>query len=275
MTTIQNIISLVTELAPQKYAYDWDNVGLQMGKFNQKVKRVLLTLDINGKVLAEALEKNCELIISHHPLIFKGINSIHDQTETGRILLKAAKNNISIFSAHTNMDVAPGGLNDYLAKLLNIEVLNVLEANDEIKGNQISKKEKVIGVGRIGNLDKKIILKEYLELIKKKLNIKHLKYHGDKNKIIKKIAVCNGSGADFIKNAHYSGADLYITSDVKYHEAQLAEEFNLALVDAGHYETEIIFRDLIYSYLKEKAEKKKFDINLYKSTINTNPWNYL
>jgi len=370
MVNLQQIITLMSKLAPQSEAMDWDNVGIQVGDYDNEIQRVLISLDINGKVIEEAVEKNIDLVISHHPLIFNGINNIHSQTAKGNIIIKAIKNDIAIYSAHTNMDIAESGLNDYLANKLDIvdtEVLSTVNEHKRYKlavyvpiedaeslrevlfkkgagkiGNysntsfnvngqgtfkpgdntnpHIGKKgqmekvqetkietivkasdlQKVIktmlkvhpyeevaydvyelpvqsnysGIGRIGYIDNEMSLKEYSQKIKEVLKIDKLKVRGDINQKIKKVALCSGSGADFITAASSKGADLYITGDVKYHEAQLAEELGINLIDAGHFETENIFKELVYDYLNNKKVKCKLDFNIFKSEVSTNPWKY-
>lgn len=367
------VIGLLTDLAPQNYAYNWDNVGIQAGSLNQKTKNVLVTLDINRKVLKEAKEKECNLIISHHPVIFDELSSIHDQTETGRLIIDAIKNDITLYSAHTNLDVANGGLNDYLADLLGItnikglafkesenyyklvvfvpeksldkvresvlkngagQIGNYSKTSFVAKGEGTFKPEKGsepyvgergkmaqvnefrfetivkednlkkiiaslkkahpyeevaydiyelknnfedknISLGRIGLLKKPLKLYEYVQKVKKLLNLPFLRYYGNDDSKIEKIALCSGSGADLISKAKYSGADLYITGDVKYHEAQHAEELGLNLIDAGHYGTEKIVKDLLFSYLSKKVTEKNYDIKVIKSELNTNPWKYI
>ena len=370
MANLQQIITLMSKLAPQSEAMDWDNVGIQVGDYSNNIEKVLISLDINNNVIDEAIDNNIDLIISHHPLIFNGLKNIHTQTATGNIIIKAIKNNIAIYSAHTNMDIAEEGLNDFLADKLDIvdpEVLSIenehkryklavyvpMEDADNLrevlfekgagvignysktsfningkgtfkpgdntnphignKGQNEKVKEtkietivnskdiqKVIkamirnhpyeevaydvyelplqsyytGIGRIGYLNKEITLEEYSKKIKSVLNIDKLKVRGNLNQKIKKIAICSGSGADFINNANSQGADLYITGDVKFHEAQLAEELDLNLIDAGHFETEVIFKELVFDYLKNKFKENTLDVEIYKSKVSTNPWQY-
>lgn len=373
MANVQMIIKLLSELAPEKYAYEWDNVGIQVGSYNKNIKNVLLTLDIDYRVLEEADKKDCSLIISHHPVIFNGLDSIHDQTETGRVIMKAIKKDITLYSAHTNLDMARGGLNDYLSELLNLTDLSplkiaekknyfklvifgpedsldrvreaVLEKGagqigdysytsyttagegtfkpgegsdpylgkkgelarvDEFRFETIVRRSNIdkvvqaakdahpyeemaydiypvenkfekdsVGLGRIGFLEYPIKLGDYIQNIKDILGLSVLRFCGNKDKIIKKVAVCSGSGADLITTAKFSGADLYITGDLKYHEAQHAEKIGLNLVDAGHYGTENIVKELLFEYLNDKIKEKKYEVNLLKSEINTNPWQYI
>lgn len=368
MASVQSIISLLSQLAPQRFACDWDNAGIQVGDFTQEIEKVLFTLDITKEVIEEAINIKADMILSHHPLIFNGLNSVHNQTRTGEIIIKAIQNNLVLYSAHTNLDIAPNGLNDYLAELFTVNNTSPLDiTNSETlyklvvfipedyfpevrktildngaghignyshtsfstagegtfkpltgskpfkgeKGNfneveelkletiipenrvnkviramlkvhpyeevaydiySLNKKENKFGLGRIGYLDEKIKLGQFLKKVKRLLNLEVVKFVGTKDKIIKKVAICSGSGGDLIKKAKAAGADLYITGDIKYHQAQLAEEQGLALLDAGHYETESIVKELFAQYFLEKSDLVELEVEFVKSRINTNPW---
>lgn len=356
------------KIAPVRLAEEWDNVGLQVGDTKQNVENVLLALDFNKEVLAEAKNTNCQLIITHHPLIFNGLKSVNSQNESGRLILELVQNEIALFSAHTNLDIAAGGLNDFLINKLpveNISLLKVTESQNyyklvtfvpesdfvEVKEalyqkgagrykdyshsgfyqkgsgnfkplaaaepylgeknklNTVSEYrfetivaeknlDKIIkellkvhpyqepawdlyrienlkdesGIGRIADLKKEFKFDDLLAIIKDVFELKQLKYVKAKNKI-NRIALCSGSGADFIKNAYYKGADLYLTGDLKYHEAELAAELGMNLVDFGHYGSEKFVKDLLFNKLTKSANNKiKNKINFIKSELNTSPW---
>lgn len=366
MVTVQDILNIIFDLAPANLSYDWDNVGLQLGSGDDEVKRVLITLDINHSIIDEAIDKGCQLIISHHPFLYKGIKTIDIESWQGSMISKCIKNGINVMSHHTNLDIARGGLNDYLTKALKIKNCSVisstykkeyvkfvvfvpedyldivrqvilesgagyignyshtsfassgcgsflpLKGSNPFLGKQgelnlvkekrletiipVSKIDLIVskmksvhpydeiaydlyplknnyqtyGLGRIGQLEKPVLLRDYLILMKKTLNIIQIKYTGNINKKLKKVAVCSGNGADLIRDVSNAGADLYISADIKYHQAQLAERYDLALVDVGHFESENIVKDLLKDYLENSIE----GVNILKSEINTNPWNY-
>ena len=166
MSNLQEIISLMAQKAPHREAMDWDNVWIQIGDYHSEVNKVLVALDINEAVLEEAIEKEVDLIITHHPLLFNGIDSIHSQTAKGRTIIKAIKNDIAIYSTHTNMDIAEGGLNDLLANKLNILDTEILSKENEIKlyklavytpyenAEEVRKALFNKGAGKIGNYSK-------------------------------------------------------------------------------------------------------------------------
>lgn len=365
---LQQITGLVEELAPVDLAADWDNVGLQVGDYNQKVGKVLVSLDINSDVFEEAISVGADLIIAHHPLIFNNIASIRYNTPLGSIIKKAVKEDISLYIAHTNYDIAPGGLNDLLAEKLgvkNTSVLNITvkenlkklvifvpeEALNAVKtalgeagagwiGNYshcfffqkgtgsfkplpgtsphtgsvgklssvneyrletvvyekelgrvikkmlkahpyeeaaydiypLEKEGKTLGLGRVGVLQEKTTLKKYAQKVKETLGIKNIKIAGKPDAEIKKVALCSGSGKDLINSALFQGADVFVSGGITYHAGQRAKEKGLNIIDAGHYGTEKIMISGMADYLEKKINRKKLEVQVIKSRINTDPF---
>lgn len=264
MFRFQDIINFADSLAPQNIAYDWDNSGLQIGNPNQEITEILISLDVNESVINEAIDKKCQLIISHHPMIFESFKKIDKKDYQGSLIYKVIRNNLNIFSMHTNLDLANDGINDYLAflfELENVQILKAIEINGDSK----------IGLGRIGTLKQFIKLNDFLRIVKKLLKIPYIKYVGDLNSFLSTVAICSGSGAGLISDAAKKGADLLLTSDIKYHQAQLAEELGIILIEAGHYQTEVIVKSLLNDYFSSKLK----GVNIYKSVINTDPWKYI
>ena len=209
---------------PLTLAYEWDNVGLMVGTMNKEIRTVLITLDVTKAVIDEAMEKGAELIVSHHPLIFSPLRRIHLDTYKGAMLETLIKHGITVYSAHTNYDLAEGGMNDMLAEKLGLLNPRILEPTDETHG-----------IGRIGTLQKPLALNDAIGHVKKSLDIKHARYIGKpKDKTVKTLAVSGGSGADHAAFAKKKGADLYITGDVSYHEAHDMMQMGLRVLDVGH-----------------------------------------
>ncbi len=248
MVKVNEILKFLTEFAPLEYAESYDNVGLLVGDREKEINKIMITLDADVLVAQDALDKNCDLIVSHHPLIFNPIKRIVTDDATSDTIIKLIKNDISLISMHTNFDSVESGLCDlFLDKIAKTKNRKALD-NDNING-----------CGRIAELDKKIKLKDLITKVKNEFNIDTLKYVGNFNKEIKKIALCNGGGADFIYNAKESGADVYISGDFKYHHARFAYENNISLIEVPHYNAEIIFCE----YMKKILEKQfgnKIDI---------------
>ena len=234
MTKVADIMCALKEFAPIELAEDWDNVGLLIGNPENEVHKILVMLDLDSRSLEEALEVGADMIITHHPIIMNPLSSITDP-----VLLKLVENKISVCSMHTNLDSADEGVNQVLAETLG---LNNIESVD------------FDGVyGRIGYVEE-CTLAELIQTVKLALDIEYVRYVGSKRNIINKVAVLGGAGADFIPNAKIAGCDVYITADVKYHQAQMAEKLGINIIDAGHFETEnpIIYK--IARYLRGKTE---------------------
>lgn len=237
--------------ASPKLAEDWDNIGFQIGDGEKEIKRILVALDLDNEVYEKSLEENFDMIITHHPLIFKPISSITTSSYKEKLIYNLIKNEIVVFNAHTNLDQADGGVNDELAKLLDLKNSVLLKLNG-LKGFQPE-----YGYGRVGDIEE-TSLAEYIKFIKEKLNIDYLTVYGNQKRIVKRVAICGGSGSEFIYNAYDENACIYITGDIKYHDAQLCSELGLTIIDAGHYHTEKVILPVIKEYL----EKETYD-NLY------------
>ena len=254
MTSLKDIINFMNEFCPPHLAFNGDNVGLIEGREEKEISRVLLTLDVDEKVAEEAAKINADAIISHHPLMFHSIKRLTDHTPQERTLMSLIKNDISLFSAHTNLDCVWGGLNDFLAKKLGIKNTSVIEVVDSFGG-------KDHGFGRIGEVDEGTTLSDMLSRCTNALGTPFVKYVGNPNKIIKTVAVNCGGGADEMNVCIEKKADLFITGDVKYNPARDAYENNMAVIDAGHFETEYIVCELLCQILSKKFPAVEFKIS--------------
>lgn len=266
----EEIMKYMKDIAPEYLAEPWDNVGLLVGDKNSNVEKILVSLDATNDVINEAIEIGANLIITHHPLSISHMKKVTSDILGGRIY-KLIKNNIGVYSAHTNFDVAFGGTNDILAETLGIKNIEILEPSYE----SLENKKKSYGIGRIGTLENEISLSDYAEIVKSKLNISAINVVGDISKKIKKVAVCAGSGCDYLEMAIKKGADLYICGDVKYHKAKEAEESGICWIDATHYASEIISIPVLIKYLQNKNEEDKWNIEIVCSQINGQPFTIL
>ncbi len=365
---IGTLISYIEALAPRRLAQDWDNTGLQLGSFDATVEKILVALDVDDAVIDEALSLGAGLIISHHPLIFRPLNSLRTDLPQGRLLCRALAAGLAVYTAHTNLDAATGGVNDRLAELLGLretEVINVTAREtyekivvfvpcgheDNVRramaaagagwiGNyshcsfqapgtgtflahdgtnpfigEQGKLEKVpelrletiypsqlrnrvvaamlrahpyeeaaydiyrlqnegrpCGIGRVGRLSSSLTLSDFCRVVMEKLDVSTLRVTGDSDLKIKKVAVCGGAGADLIKSAHYAGADVLVTGDLKYHEAREAAAAGLAVIDAGHDATERIIVPVLCDYLRAKISEGGYEAEVAASTVPTSPW---
>ena len=228
MLLAKDIIEFLEEKFPPSLAYEWDNIGLQVGDVNQEISKVMIALDGITAVVDEAKKKNVDLIITHHPFIFSGLKSIDFSVPQGRNIQKLIKNDIAIYTIHTNYDVAFGGMNDLLAQKLGLFDVHPFVMIDEVHG-----------LGRIGEVEFDTSLIELAEKIKDQWM--HEEVSGIKTVDcgsgcrIKKVAVIGGSGGKYIHEAKAVGADVLVTGDVTYHMAVDAREIGLNLLDIGHF----------------------------------------
>ncbi len=229
MATVKEIKEWINSIAPYELAEEWDNSGLLLGRMEQTVKGVLVALDVTKDVLKESEKLGANLILTHHPFVFSPMNRITDENFCGELLLTAAEKKIALLCAHTNLDMAKDGINARLCRLLGVNT------SDEIQPY------------KTGTISREMTLKEFLELVQEKLHCYGLKYTGDLGKKIKTVGICSGSGSEFLEVAN---TDVFLTADAKYHNHQKAEQLGIALVDAGHFETENIICPILVEKLR-------------------------
>ncbi len=332
---VADIVGIINKIAPPELAEAWDNPGLQIGDPAAGVTRVMVALDPTPDVVDAAIATSCQLLITHHPLIFKPLKSISAANPQGAVIHKAIRGGLSVITLHTNYDIAEGGLNDVLARKIGLSdsvplkitssaelvklvvfvppdhldrvrsalfpfaaqqgnyrdcsfaadgngTFTPLEGAEPFSGTvgvlskvpeerlellitaaEMARAIKVLlavhpyeepafdlfpllnkgakrGLGRIGRLLESLTLAEYADRLKNVLSAPALRYAGDPNTVVSKVALCSGSGASLLRDAARAGADVLVTGDVKYHEAREAADGGVALIDAGHYPTEII-----------------------------------
>ena len=365
---VSDIIKIVEEIAPLRLAEKWDNSGLQVGDKDSEVRKVVLALDPSEDVVAFACSVNADMLITHHPLIFKPLKTIDFATPAGRIIKMAMENRLAIYSAHTNFDSAGEGLNEILASRLGLKEVAVLckpdvtetyklvfyvpteqknkllkvlfettagiigdytccsflsegngtykpggasqpfrgtpgkiECADEVRIETIVAKnniEKVVsqlraqhpyetmpydiypligieavnGLGRVGLLQEPLTLQAFSEHVKKVLGIGYLKIAGNKDMIVKKVALCTGSGASLMNDFFASGADVYVSGDLHFHDALMVEEKGLGLVDAGHFALEILIAESLTKTLHELCLAKEYPVEFIACPIEKDPF---
>lgn len=246
MVKVSDIIDAMERLAPPALAENWDNVGLMTGDRDQRVTTVFVCLDVTSDNVRRAAECGADLIISHHPLIFTPLRRIVEQDITGSILRNLIRNDISVYSAHTNLDHADGGMNDALAARLDLTEVRRFSESECVDETGAP----LLNIGRVGTLSAPMEMADFADMVRDSLGCRSLRYVGAPEDIVKTVAVCSGAGGDGIYSAYHAGADVYVTSDIRHHEAQLAFELGINLIDAGHFETEHIVCALLASYLE-------------------------
>lgn len=241
---VREIINIIESVAPLRQQEGWDNSGLQIGNREAEVNRVLLCTDVTEPVVAEAIETQCGMIVSHHPLLFHGLKTIQDLTPQQRIVVEAIKHDIAIYSSHTAMDCYIHGVSGKMAEKLGITDYKILSPT-------LSEE---IGLGVVGKLPKNMSLTEFLQLVKTTFNTPVVRYTtNDKTDTIQTIALCGGAGSEFLQQAIDSGAEAYLSADFKYHEFQQADG-RIAVVDIGHFESEQFTKEIFAKLLEGKVE---------------------
>ena len=351
----QSFLEKLEQWAPLHYAEEWDNPGLEVGDRNQELKKVMVALTPGEGAVQAAVEAQADLLLTHHPLIFKPMKQVNEDTATGRIVRTLIRNDIGLYCAHTNLDIAEGGVNDVLAEALKLQdvkpladltadvcyklvvyvpvgyeetvrttmcdagagcignyrnctfqaqgtgtflpgdntnpflgeagrmeyadeyrletivpqavltaVVKAMEAAhpyEEVAYDvfRLENSGKQRGIGRVGMLQEAVTMAEFLEQVGTRLQCENLTYQGNLQKPVQRVALCGGSGISYLKAAKKAGADVYVTGDMKYHDAQLAAELGMCVVDAGHFGTE----KMITRALAQFAEQNGLEAVIY------------
>lgn len=235
---IRELIEKLEKKYPFSLQEEWDNSGLQIGNPKDEVKNVLVSLDLEEEGIKEAIANDCNLIITHHPYLFNGAKSIDFSRRFYKRLNTCVKNDITVYAFHTNLDIAGGGVNDNLCRILEIDRTRVLE------------KGKDLGLGRYGFIEEKDA-DQFIREIKDKLEASGLVVYGDTSKKVKKIGVCGGAGSDLIRDALDISCDMIITGDVKYHDGMDLANEGIIICDVGHFASE---NHIIYKLQKDIEE---------------------
>jgi len=252
-------------IVPKKYQESYDNCGLILGNPESEIHRILTTLDVNEFVIEEAIANGCNMIISHHPIIFKGLKTlVWNNSVSEKVVMMAISADISIYAAHTSLDNRfYGSINEYLAKQIGLT---------EIKPLVMPKDYNYLngGAGAIGVLEEPAFVIDFLCKMRQDLKLTNPIKHTSMiiNKSIKTIAICTGAGFFMANEAKNKGADLFITSDLSYHN--FFDEKDIILADMGHYESEKHSSIIIYNLVKERFS----ELEVIASKVNTNPVSY-
>lgn len=247
MTTVKQIYDFIDGIAPFSSALEDDNVGLLVGDFQKQVQKVIVSLDINKKVINEAINEGADLIVAHHPVIYAPLSNLIP--ENNAYLL--ASSNISAICAHTNLDAASGGVNDVLAEKIGL---------NDIKGFHLPEED--IDLGRVGILPEEMTINEFTSMVKDVLSAACIQYSGSAK--VKKVALVSGAGNNYIKYAIAQGVDTFLTGETKYFSFLEAEDLGYNMVVAGHFATE----NIVIPVLKERLEKAFPNIQFIISRAN-------
>lgn len=263
--TAGEIAAKVEEIAPKDLQEEWDNSGFQVGSEQQIVTSVLTCLDLSFAVLEEAKAKGCEMILTHHPLLFHGIKSLTDADMTGALIRQLVKDDITVYSCHTPFDKVKGGNNDLLAEILELTNVRNLAGARVQSAEKMAAKHDEADIGRSGQFPRPVSIMQLIERLCDGLKIRpqsiRVAMPSDKgcptnleDKLFSRAGLCTGAGADLLPMASKLGCDVFVTGDVRYHEAQEALACGICLIDAGHYGTEKTFAANMQKLLEPKIE---------------------
>ncbi len=256
-TGCDTFIKALEQWAPLSYAEEWDNCGLQVGRRDKQLNKIMIALTPGEAAIQAAVDAGVDLLLTHHPMIFKPAKTVTTDTVLGQSIIKLIQNDINLYCAHTNLDMAVGGVNDVLAKALFLQDVEILENVTE-----------EYGIGRVGNLAEPVSLERFLSIVAAQLGCNHLAYQGDLSRTVQRVALCGGSGISYLHAAKKAGADVYVTGDMKYHDAQLASELGICVVDAGHFGTE----KQIVNALAEFAQAQGVETIMYDEKDYVQHW---
>ena len=259
---LSQLLTTFESLWPISGAEEWDRPGLTTGGANQQISKVLLCVDVTREVLAEAKANSCDLVISHHPLLLKGVNFLSEDQLKGELVAFAVKNSIALYSAHTNADIVVGGVSDVLAQTLGLtSSVPLVETGAGI------------GHGRIGKLKVTQKLSEFAKFVALQLPETNapVRVAGDLDLVIDTVAVVGGAGDSFIPAAAASGAQVLVTSDLRHHvtlDAVSDPSAPLALIDVSHFAAESLWLEPTRKVLAEALPQVSFTV----SQVSTDPW---
>ena len=256
---IKEVVTTLESFAPLPLQESYDNAGLQVGLTATEVSGVLLCLDVTEKVIDEAVATGCNLIVAHHPLLFRGLKQISDVTQSERCVTLALKKDIAIYAMHTNLDNAEGGVNYEIAHRLGLENIKFLQPNAQGGGS-----------GVIGSLPTELSARAFLQLVKKEFGVECLMHNELLKRPIKTVALCGGAGDFLLEEAVRQHADAFLTGEMHYH-VYMGMEQAIQIVVAGHYQTEQYTKDLVARILRKQCE----GLNIVVSQVSTNPIYYM
>lgn len=260
--TIGDVARQLESWAPPQHAESYDNVGLLVGSHHAPLTGILVNLDMTEDVVEEAIAKGCNLIVAHHPIWFGSRKKLVEEDYVSRTLIKAIRNNISLYAIHTNLDNVRHGVNLRMAETLGLINPQILSPKKQDTPD--------IGAGMIGELTEAMQPADFMAHVSKKFHCGGIRYAGpDENHPIKRVAICGGAGSFLIRTAMAARADAFVTGDITYHKF-FDQEDRMLLMDIGHYESEQFTSQLITAYLSEKFSI--FAVHL--SETYTNPVRY-
>lgn len=258
---VADIAAAVEEFAPLSLQEEYDNAGLVVGRPEDEVHGVLLAVDVTDEVLDEAESKGCDMIVTHHPIIFHPLKRFNSASYVERCVERAIRKGIALYACHTNLDSVPQGMSWHLASMLGVGHLRVLEASG--RGADA-------GFGVVGELERPVPVMDFLRHVADVTGAKAVRYSDIAAGSVSRVAVCTGAGASCMAAAMQSGAEVYVTADLKYNDFMTPAGV-LTVADIGHFESEYCAIDILFDVLS----KKMLTFAVRRSEYSRNPINYL
>ena len=256
---IRDIVAPIEAFAPLSLQESYDNAGLVVGRLDDELQGgVLLAVDVTEEVIAEAIDKGCGLIITHHPIIFHPLKRLNSASVVERCVEMAIRNNIALYACHTNLDSAPNGMSWRVGEMLGLHDMEVLQPTTENAG-----------FGVVGTLAQPISESAFLSQVQQTFSVKALRHSALLGREVKRIAICTGAGASLMAEAKASGCDMYLTADLKYNDFYTPDS-NFVVVDMGHFESEFCAIAILFDILS----KIFINFALHKSAQSKNPVHY-
>lgn len=243
---VKEIRGILNKAAPEEYALNWDNSGLILGREEKEIKKILITVDVDDAAVKKAISENVDMILSHHPLVFQALKRITDEEFIGRRVLNLLQSDIVYFSMHTNYDICRMGA--LVAEKLGLCGTVPLEETGEWEGNPC-------GIGICGNLSSPESLNSFARRVKIEFGLEEIRCFG-KDKTVRKIAVCPGSGGSVVEQAVLKDADVFLSGDIGHHTGIDASARGMAVLDAGHYGLEYLFMEDMKQFLEERVQEE-------------------
>lgn len=261
---VRDLLGVLNEIAAFSLAESWDNVGLLAGDPAAPVRGILVALDPTEAVVDEALGAGCNVVVTHHPVIFHPLKAVCTDTPVGRLLAKALSAGVALVACHTNLDLVGGGVNDVLAERLGLVETRPLA---DTPGEEF-------GFGRIGRLAEPLPGREMLARVARTLGVEAVAFAGPVPETVRSMAVCGGSGSELAETAHRLGAQMYVTAEVKHATARWAEAAGLCVVDGGHFATENVVVPEFVRLLRHAMERGGHELPIRAAAAQRSPFFY-
>lgn len=266
---LAEVLSILEAIAPAGLAEEWDNVGLQIGDREAVVRAVRVALDPGPEVIAAACRQGADLLVTHHPLFFRPIRRLDLATPLGRSVARAIQAGLAVVSLHTNLDAAENGLNDMLAERLGLRAVRPLVPSSGGGGGMPH------GMGRVGELEGELSLAQFAALVKGRLALEGLRWAGRESLGVRRVAVSTGSGGSLVEHFIASGAEVFVTGDMRYHDARAIEEAGCGLVDVGHFHSERIMKEALAARLGSALAARGYDVDVRPCAQERDPFRTL